>query len=416
MLDELDLAFEEPERGRGRRGGHRSAHYEEAQYHHEGDYYDGDDDDWRGRGRRGRSFLALGISLIIIAGLAFGAYVGFSKLQGFFIAPDYNSGGSGEEVTVQVASGQSATDIGNTLYAKGVVKSSKAFVEAVKANPQGANIQPGSYKLPLKMRARDALAKMLDGSARQVSKVTIPEGITRFEIFNLLSKATGIPAANFDNAAKNPVALGVPESWFVRKDGQQALRNIEGFLFPATYEFDPEVTAEKMLSAMVAKFLKVADSVGFIAAAESKGLSPNEALVTASLLEQEAGVHEDMPKVARVVYNRLNSKPPMPLQFDSTANYWLAVQGHPKKRSEGLTKDELDDPKNPYNTVSKLGLVPAPIGNPGEIALKSAVNPAQGTWLYFVLIDNQGHSAFASTLAEHENNLELAFKNGVRKI
>jgi len=255
---------------------------------------------------------------------------------------------------------------------------------------------------------------LLADDSRVVSNVTIPEGLSYKATFALLSQKTGIAVADFDVAAKDPVALGVPDYWFNRTDGKQAIKSLEGFLYPATYQFDPHANAAQVLKTMVSQFLKIAEKVNLVQTAQAKSVSPFEALITASLIQAEAGVPEDMPKIARVVYNRLDHKPDViNLQFDSTTNYWLSLQGQPRKPSQHLTVDELNNPNNPYNTATKAGLPPGPIGNPGEDALKAAINPEPGTWLFFVVIDKQGHSAFATTDAEHEKNKALARKNGV---
>jgi UPF0755 protein len=157
--------------------------------------------------------------------------------------------------------------------------------------------------------------------------------------------------------------------------------------------------------------------VKFVETAQAKGMMPFDALVVASLIEKEAGVVEDMPKISRVVYNRLRPQWLQTgcgcLQFDSTTNYWREINGKPVKPSSQLTAAELNDPKNPYNTVSQKGLPPGPIASPGKAALAAAVSPATGTWLYFVLIDKEGHSAFATTLAEHDRNVAKARAAGV---
>jgi UPF0755 protein len=394
MLDELELAFEEEDgRGRRRRGQRQPER--------------------RREGRAGRSLVALGLSLIILAVLGLGGWYSFTKLQGFLSAPDYSSPGSGEAV-VEVLPDQTAADIAQTLYAKGVVKSPKAFVDAARDDPRSKEIQPGTYKLQQKMPAADALTLMLDPKSRLVKTVTIPEGTISVKIFDLLSEKTGIPVADFKAAAADPAALGVPESWFKRSDGKAPIRGVEGFLFPATYEFEPNVTAAQMLQKMVSKFLEVAESLKLEQLAQAKSMTPFEILITASLVQAEAGIDADMPKVSRVVYNRLNHKPDvMALEFDSTTNYWLSLKGQARKPSQHLTEAELDDPNNPYNTKSKLGLPPGPIGCPGEVALRAALNPEAGPWLFFVVIDKTGKSAFAVTATEHDKNIELAKKNGV---
>jgi UPF0755 protein len=392
-LDELELAFDDQDRGRHR---HRRSKRKNK----------------RRDGRRGRSLFALLLSLVIIAALVGGAWYGFQKVQGFFVAADYTTGGEGD-VTVLIPDGATATDIAQTLYDKGVVKSPKAFIEAANADSRSRNLQPGTYKLRLKMRAKDALQLLLDRSSRLVNGVTIPEGTTAKEAFAILAKATGLPVTDFETAAKDPAALGVPASWLSRTDGKQSILGAEGFLFPATYELQPGATAVQILHAMVAKFLVVAQKAGIEQGAHALGISPFEALIIASLVQAEAGINTDMPMIARVVYNRQARKPPIPLQFDATTNYWLTQQGQQRKPSQHLTQSELNDPKNPYNTTLAAGLPPGPIGNPGEPALQAAINPTPGTWLFFVVIDKTGKSAFATTQAEHDRNIALARKNGV---
>jgi UPF0755 protein len=399
-IDDLDLAFdEESERGR-----HRHRHRRSSR-----------GGDGSGRGRGGRTAIALLMSLVVVAALAGGVWYGFDKLSDFFKAPDYNSGGSGE-VTVEVLENQTAAQIGAELERLDVVKSQKAFVQAAKENPRSKEIQPGVYKLRKQMRASDALLLLLDReTSRQVLKFTVPEGKTVKEVLDIVAKATNIPLANFQAATKDPVAAGVPDWWFNRRDGKQAAKSIEGFLFPQTYEFNPGVTADEIIKAMVTHFMEIATKVKFVDRVQNeRNISPFEALTVASLAQAEAGVPEDLGKIARVAYNRTyKKKPPMPLQFDVTANYWLQLNGKPTKPSGQLTASELDDPNNPYNTVSKVGLPVGPINNPGEAALVGAMDPPPGDWIFFVAVDKAGHSAFAVTADEHAKNVQQACANGV---
>jgi UPF0755 protein len=394
LIDDLELAFDEyPDRGRHRH--RRSARKK------------------RRRGR-GRTFLALFLVLLLLGGLGAGVWYGFDRLQGFFsTTPDFGSAGTGQ-VTVEVKNGESLTDIANTLYRAGVVKSAKAFVEAASANPRSQNIQPGVYRLRLQMRAADALSMLLDLGNKLTAKITIPEGRTAIQTYKLLSKQTGIKLEDFVAAGKDPRALGVPDFWFTRHDGRKATRSIEGFLYPATYEFDPNLTARQVLERMVAEFLKVAEELQFVPRVEAErgGIAPYEALVVASLAQAEAGLPEDIGKIARVAYNRVYKRS-MPLQFDVTVNYWLELTGKPTKSSAQMTESDLHNPNNPYNTHDKVGLPPTPINNPGKVALQGAMAPPAGEWVFFVAIDKQGHSAFAVTDAEHERNKQLACRNGV---
>jgi UPF0755 protein len=395
MIDELDLAFDEhAERGRPR--------------HRKGS---------RGTGgkRSGKSAVAFLMAFVLLAVLGGGVYLGYNKIKDFFTAADYDGIGSGD-VTVQIAPDSSLTEMGNVLVDADVVKSTKAFTNAAEANPKSKNIQSGTYRMRKQMSAENAVKLLLDPNSRIVNGVTIPEGKTAFQVYALLSAKTGVPVADFKKAALDPVALGVPAFWFNRTDHQKVTKSIEGFLFPDTYEFPPKATAEEMLSAMVAHFLTVADRLDFVNIAQTqRKISPYEVLTVASLAQAEAGNTADLGKIARVAYNRVygGNFPCSCLQFDVGINYYYQLTGRPTKPSKSMTTAELNDPKNPYRLHGKAGLTPTPINNPGEAALKGAVSPPAGPWLYFVAIDKQGHSAFATTNAEQEKNKAIARRNGV---
>ena len=219
-----------------------------------------------------------------------------------------------------------------------------------------------------------------------------------------------LPVARGDD----PETLGVPRFWFNRTDGQKVTKSIEGFLFPDTYEFQPQATATQMLETMVEHFMKVSKQLDFVnKAQEQRNISPYEVLTVASLSQAEAGNADDLGKISRVAYNRLYGSTPMPLEYDVGINYYYQLTGKPTKPSSKMTDAELQDPKNPYRLHGKNGLTPTPINNPGRAALEGALNPPKGNWLFFVAIDKQGHSAFAATNAEHERNIAIAKKNGV---
>jgi UPF0755 protein len=395
MIDELDLAFDEhAERGRPR--------------HRRGGRGDG--------GKRGgRSAIAFLMAFVLLALLGGGVYLGYSRIKDFFTAADYDGDGTGQ-VQVRVDPDTSVTEIGNILVKADVVKSTKAFTQAAAANPQGTNIQDGTYQMRKQMSAKAAVTLMLDPKSRVVNGITIPEGKTSFQIYALLSQKTGISVDDFKTAAKDPEALGVPDFWFNRTDKQPVTKSIEGFLFPDTYEFPPKATADQILSQMVARFLKVTTQIDFVNVVQrDRKISPYEALTVASLAQAEAGNVDDLGKIAKVAYNRLYSGnfPCNCLQFDVGINYYYQLTGRPTKSSKQMTDAELTDPKNPYRTHNKPGLTPTAIDNPGQAALQGAMSPPQGAWLYFVAIDKQGHSAFAVTNAEHEKNKLIAKQNGV---
>ncbi|RAO00064.1 hypothetical protein ONO23_06280 [Micromonospora noduli] len=396
MIDDLDLGFDEPERGE--KGRHRRGFR-------------------KGKGKsgggRGKTFLALLMALLLLGTIGGGAFYGFDRIQNYFVTPDYDGSGTGE-ITVEIKNGALLADMADALVAADVVKSQKAFIEAAEANSRSKNIQPGTYKLRKQMSGANAVTAMLDLKNKIVNGLTIPEGRTSFNIYKLLSEKTKIPVKNFQAAAKDPEALGVPEWWFKRDDGKKVVKSIEGFLFPDTYEIPPKSTAESILKLMVNRFLSVSGEMKFAdRVQEERKVSPYEALIVASLAQAEAGNKDDLGKVARVAYNRVYGEFPCNcLEMDVTVNYWLEATGKPTKTSAEMNQSELLDTTSPYSRKLR-GMIPTPINNPGKQALEGAMDPPSGKWLYFVAIDKQGHSAFAETYEEQKRNEAKAKEAGV---
>lgn len=340
-----------------------------------------------GKGPKGRPSVVRRLAVIVLA-LALvggGVAIAYTYLRpvvaGFLEPNDYPGPGSGS-IRVTVAQGAGGSAIAQVLADQDVVKSTKAFIEAASDDPKSAGIQPGVYEMRKQMKATDALAVLVDPANRIVTRVVVPEGKWAKEVYPILSDATGIPVAQYAEAAKDAKALGLPAS---------ANGNVEGYLFPASYEFEPDSTAVDHLRQMVSESTKRLDALG---------VTPDRmerTIIVASLVEAEARFEEDRPKVARVVENRLAQD--MSLQFDSTVNY--ATGKH------GITTTDADRASDsPYNTYKVKGLPPGPIGNPGESAIKAAAQPADGPWLYFVTVDPaKGTTKFAVTFEEHQANV-----------
>ncbi|MGW0435096.1 endolytic transglycosylase MltG [Micromonospora sp. NPDC003197] len=396
MIDELELAFDESDKGRHRRSAQRKRNKKQ-------------------RGGRGKTVFALMMVLVLLGGLGGVGWYGFDRFQGYFMTPDYEGGGTGE-VIIEVKQGDLAADIANTLVEAGAVKSAKAFIKAADGNSRSQGIQPGFYKVRKEMSGETALSLLLDLKNKIVKGFTVPEGRTVKGTFKVLSEQTKIPIAEFEAAAKDPIALGVPDWWFKRTDGKKELRSVEGFLFPDTYEFPPNPTAEGILKEMVNRFLTVTGEMKFADEVQAKrgGISPYEALIVASLAQAEAGNKDDLGKVARVAYNRAYSEtfPCKCLEMDVTVNYYLESIGKETKTSGQMTESELLDEKSPYSRKLR-GMIPTPINNPGKDALQGAMDPPPGKWLYFVAIDKEGHSEFAETYEQHQRNEDKARKAGV---
>jgi len=302
--------------------------------------------------------------VLLVGGAWVGAKVLGSSLGGLGGPQDYPGPGSGE-VVVEVASGDSAAAIGDTLANADVVASVQAFVDAATADERALGIQPGFYAMKEQMSGEGALELLLDPASKVQTEVTIPEGLRVDEVAARLAEASDLPVRDFTNELESPQKLGLPD---------YAQGSAEGFLFPATYAFDPGADARDMLRAMVDRYRQAADELGLEAGAATAGYTPREALTVASLVQAEVAVR-DFGKASRVVRNRLNQG--MTLGFDSTINYALGT--------DDLTLlDEQLQVDSPYNTYANTGLPPGPINSPGEAAMEAAINAPDGDWLYFV--------------------------------
>ncbi|MDI1462310.1 endolytic transglycosylase MltG [Catellatospora sp. KI3] len=370
---------------------------------------------------RGRSKLALLLALVLLAGLGVGGWLAYDKVRSFFAVPDYATEAQSAQVTVEIKEGSSGGDMARALKAADVVKSEQAFVDAWQAEPRAVTIGPGVYKLRVHLSGTDAVLALLDKANRIVNGILITEGMVTVDIFALLSKELGIPKADFVAAAKDPIALGVPQEWFDRQDKRKTALNtagaLEGFLFPARYEFPPNVTARDALRLMVKKFLDVADRLDFVdRVREERRISPYEALIAASIAQAESARDEDMGRVARVLYNRVYAgKYPVChcLKVDSAINYWLVLQGKDPKNSNRIKQSEIRDRKNPYNTHYVDGMPIGPIGNPGESALRGAMSPPSTEDIFFVTVDKQGTMGYAVDDAGFQAIVRQSCANGV---
>ncbi len=331
----------------------------------------------RSASRRWRGRIIPVLAVLVIVAVAFaGVAVARTALHSIKHAADYSGAGTGH-VTVEVRPGDSSRDIAKTLHDRDVVASTQAFVDAAAKSGKSADLQSGWFALRHHMSGAAAVSLLLDPRSRVVKKVTISEGMIEPAVLAALAKATGLSAASLVAASKHLAAIGVPVAF--------GAKSAEGFLFPATYQFDPDLTASDALQEMTTQFQVETRKLNLLASAASLRLRPYQLLIIASMVEAEARFPADRPKVARVILNRLAKH--MNLGFDSTTAYGLKIQG---KDPQTATYKE----KSPYNTRLNPGLPPTPIGNPGEAALRAAQHPTPGNWLYFVSKDAAGHLLF----------------------
>jgi UPF0755 protein len=335
--------------------------------------------------RKKRSLKGLWVTLIIVAilgGLGGTAYGIFqpqvAKLIASFEPNDYKGNGSGS-VVVTINSGDIGSDIATTLQKSGVTKTFTAFYSLLLAQNPAPVFQPGAYKLAKGMSAQAALTALENPASKVSAKAVIPEGTAETGVLAILAKATKLPLADLQAAAANVSSYGVPVE----------AKTLEGFLFPATYEFTPGTSAQVVIKTLVDRSFKALDAAGVAPADRWK------TVVLASLVQREAGLAPDYPKVSRVFLNRLAIG--MLLQSDATVAYGT---GHTNIVT--TTNAERADASNPYNTYVHPGLPPGPISNPGDLAINAALHPADGTWLYFVTWNlKTGETIFSTTIAEH---------------
>lgn len=316
------------------------------------------------RKRRQKRIVGFFVTLIALGAIAAAVwFVVLPMFNGEKPAPtsnDYPGPGSGA-VEVMINPGDSGAAIGQTLAEAGVVKTAKAFVDtALNNSSKAAQIQPGRYELKKEMSAMGALEALLDPESRLQVRVTIQEGLRASQIFERLESLTDVTIEELEAAADDPESIGLPE---------EAKGNIEGWLFPATYPFDPETTAEEMLGTMIAQTVSILDRL------EVPADQREEVLNKASIIEKEGYYDEDYAKIARVIENRLERD--MTLGMDSTIAYGLDKSGL------DLTRADLDS-DHPYNTRNQTGLPPGPIASPGERAIAAVLDPPEGDWLFFV--------------------------------
>jgi peptidoglycan lytic transglycosylase G len=226
-------------------------------------------------------------------------------------------------------------------------------------------------------------------------RVVFPEGFTRREMADRITAVNGIAQR------RRNVKPKLSEKQYIRLTRRSRLpgefagdgkrRPLEGFLFPATYEFLPRTTTKQLVNKQLAAFARAWAKVD-LSYARSKNLTPYDVLIIASMVEKETLAPEERPLVAAVIYNRLKAR--MPLGIDATIRYGLDVPGTESLRQSHLQSD------NPYNTRRFAGLPPTPIANPGLASIQAAAHPRAVPYLYFARKPDKVHHFFTADEAE----------------
>uniref|UniRef100_UPI004048752E endolytic transglycosylase MltG n=1 Tax=Aquiluna sp. TaxID=2053504 RepID=UPI004048752E len=289
-------------------------------------------------------------------------------------------GAGGPPVQITIEPGDTGSDVARKLVEADVIKSFEAiYRDMIAADP---TFYPGVYEYPTQIPAARALQILLSNTNKVVIQTTIPEGWTVAEILPRLAADLGLELGDLE-AAVEAATERLPEQ----------APSIEGFLFPATYTFNPGVDADTVINTMLDRMEAELDDYD-LTLKESLPL-----LTLASIVQLEGLIQEDFFKISRVFANRLDRN--IALQSDPTVKYYF--EGSIDSFQEGMA-----DTENPYNTYYNPGLPPGPIASPGGLAIEATVRPAEGDWLYFVSINLiTGETVFSESLAEHERAAEL---------
>ena len=311
-----------------------------------------------------KKFLLLLLALVVLASAASGAWV-YRDLRK---PVAHNKSGQ----YIEIPKGSSPSWIINKLVAEGVIKHEWPLKLYLKSTGKGATLKAGEYDFPSPISPLSVVAKLQQGQ-RKLDRITIPEGWTRWDIARELIK---LPDLHLNNEAQ---ALALMDNASLIHDIDPKATNLEGYLFPDTYEFSPETTAADLVEMMVKRFRSVWKP-DWTERAHSLNLSPREIVTIASIVETEAKLPDDRPLVASVIYNRLQKN--IPLAVDSTVIYASKLEG--KWRYDGKVYLSDIQRRSPYNTRIYAGLPPGPVASPGESSLKAALNPANSDYLYYV--------------------------------
>jgi UPF0755 protein len=331
-----------------------------------------------------RRWLRRFVVLLLILALAAVAVFAFMLYQPFH-------GKGYDAVVVKIPPGSSAGDIGKLLSSKGVVESSFFFNLRARVDGDRGKLQAGTYTLKRSMPYNDALAALTQApKAAPTIDVTLPEGPSRRELAPRV-KAAGVRGSYVDASASSkllkPRTYGAPKG----------TKNLEGFLFPDTYQLRSRTATAKTLVNLQLRQFKSEFAKVDLRRARRKHLSRYDVLIIASMIDREAQVSKDRRLISAVIYNRLQKG--IPLGIDATLRYRL------NNWSKALRESELNI-NSDFNTRRRIGLPPTPIGNPGLASIQAAADPANAKYLFYVVKPcGNGAHAFSTTDAQFQKDV-----------
>lgn len=347
--------------------------------------------------------------VLVAAAVVLGGAVVLYKSN--FGAPDYDGPGQGD-VIVRIKAGDTTRNIGEQLVADGVVRSDRAFTRAAADESRIRSVQPGYYRMRLRMSGDSAVGLLMSPSTRvgqldirgglQLDDTQGPNGTVSPGVLSLISKATctelngGSTCVSTSKlrsamATTAPDQLGVPDWAITQVTKADPNRRLEGLIAPGRYDVRPGAPPQEILRNLVTSSVNQYTADGLVNLGGGGKFSPYELLTIASLVERE-GIAPDFGKISQVIYNRLADR--VRLEFDSTVNYTL-------DRQLVRTSDADRARQGPYNSYVNYGLPPTPIGAPGRQAIEATLNPEPGPWMFFVRCQKSGVSCFSNTLSQH---------------
>ena len=357
-----------------------------------------------------KGFLVTVLVLLILLGA--GGFFGLRYAESALQPVDPSSK---QYMTVQIPDGSNAQEIGSTLEKSGVIKNGLIFTLYVKYKNYN-ELKSGYYNLQKSMSVEDIIKELQKGGTPEPQEVTlasltIPEGYTLEQIAQTIGQLQG----NFKEPLTVEAFLAkVQDETFIAqevakypnllaslpaKDSGVRYR-LEGYLFPATFTIKESTTVESLIDEMLAAMDKNLSS--HYATIKEKNLTVNELLTIASLVEKEGAKTEDRKLIAGVFYNRLNQG--MPLQSNIAILYAEGKLGQNISLADDVGIDTTIN--SPYNVYTNLGLMPGPVDSPSLDAIESSINQTKSDYLYFVANVQDGKVYYATTLEEHDKNVQ----------
>lgn len=356
----------------------------------------------RPKRKKGEGFFGIPSILVTLVWLALIVFIGatLGRLVWVCAADVLAFGREDKPVTVTIYEADTIEDITDKLYNAGLIRYKSLFAFYASISDAEEDIDPGIYDLNTRYDYHALVNMMSASSTREVVKVTIPEGYTCRQIFELLEEnkvCTSVDLANYAASGE------LDDYWFLENIDRGDAYCLEGFLFPDTYEFYKNASPRSILTKMLDNFAyrfteEMQEQLATLNATVTDGsYTIRELVIVASLIEKETAAASESPRIAGVIYNRLFNWGDTPAFLNIDASIVYAQDGDNSRIDTAID--------SPFNTYLHTDLTPTAIANPGLASLQAALNPESHNYYYYVLNPSTGVHQFATTYEEHQNNV-----------